>query len=162
MLRDRTSRSKPSTSRCRMERPLISGSRCPRDVEVDTLVSIASSLPGEVMVPGTVNLLAGSDTFFVPVTGVSLASEVVLTLKLPESLGGGSTTILATVQPPEGRPRTAIGTSQSLSFGARAGSASAAGTEAAPASAAGFRGQDRTLQSGPKTPQREIPCRIRT
>ena len=79
------------------------------DVEVDTPVSITSSLPGQVVVPRTVNVWAGSDTVFVPVTGASVVSGVVLTLSLPESLGGGSTTVLVSVQPPQGTPRKPSG-----------------------------------------------------
>jgi len=83
--------------------------RLSEDVGVDTPVSIESSLPGQVVVPRTMNVWAGSDTVFVPVTGASAVSGVVLTLSLPESHGGGSTTVLASVQPPQGTPRTPSG-----------------------------------------------------
>jgi hypothetical protein len=79
------------------------------EVGVDTQMSVTSSLPTEVTVPSTVTILAGSDTVFVPVTGASVVERVILTLSLPNGVGGGSTTVLASVQPPQGRPRTPSG-----------------------------------------------------
>ena len=78
-------------------------------VSVDTLVSVSSSLPREVAVPQTVTILAGSDTAFIPVTGASVVAGAVLTVALPEHLGGGTTTALATVQPALWTPRTPSG-----------------------------------------------------
>lgn len=75
----------------------------------DASIAVTSSLPADVVVPDTVTVLAGSDTFFVPVTGASVAEYAVLTLTLPDDLGGGSTTAFASVQPPEGRPRMPSG-----------------------------------------------------
>lgn len=79
------------------------------EVEVDTPLTVQSSLPGQVSVPRSVMVLADSDTVFVPVTGTSVVAGAVVTLSLPQSLGGGSTTILASVEPPQGTPRTPSG-----------------------------------------------------
>ena len=75
----------------------------------DASITVTSSLPADVVVPQAVTVLAGSDTVSVPVTGASVAAYVVLTLTLPDELGGGSATALASVQPPEGRPRMPSG-----------------------------------------------------
>jgi len=75
----------------------------------DASITVTSSLPAAVVVPEEVVVLAGADTVFVPVTGASVAAYAVLTVTLPDELGGGSTTALASVQPPEGRPRTPSG-----------------------------------------------------
>jgi len=75
----------------------------------DASVTVTSSLPADVVVPQEVTVLAGSDTVSVPVTGAGVAAYVVLTLTLPDDLGGGSTTALVSVQPPEGRPRMPSG-----------------------------------------------------
>ena len=83
--------------------------RLSEDVEVDTPLIVQSSLPGQVSVPRRVMVLADSDTVFVPVTGTSVVAGAILTLSLPQSLGGGSTTILASVEPPQGTPRTPSG-----------------------------------------------------
>jgi hypothetical protein len=79
------------------------------DVATDTPVTVSSSMPTDVVVPQTVTVLAGADTVFVPVTGASVVANVVLTLSLPDHLGGGSATVLVSVEPPEGRPRTPAG-----------------------------------------------------
>lgn len=79
------------------------------EVAADTTVTVVSSRPGGVAVPPTVTVPAGSDTAFVPVTGVSVVAGAVLTVTLPANLGGGSTTALATVQPPQWTPRTPSG-----------------------------------------------------
>lgn len=83
--------------------------RLSEEVDADTPVSVRSSMPGRAIVPQTVTVLKDSDTVHVPVTGSSVASGVVLTLGLPEDLGGGTTTILASVEPPQGTPRTPSG-----------------------------------------------------
>ncbi len=83
--------------------------RLSEEVKVDTSVSVRSSMPGRAIVPQTVTVLKDSDTVYVPVTGSSVASGVVLTLGLPEDLGGGTTTVLASVEPPQGTPRTPSG-----------------------------------------------------
>lgn len=79
------------------------------DVEQDTVLTVTSSMPAEVVVPQSVTILEESDTVSVPVTGASVASNVVLTLSLPDRIGGGSATTLVSVQPPEGRPRVPSG-----------------------------------------------------
>ena len=83
--------------------------RLSEDVEADTPLIVQSSLPGQVSVPRRVMVLADSDTVMVPVTGTSVVAGAILTLSLPQSLGGGSTTILASVDPPQGTPRTPSG-----------------------------------------------------
>jgi hypothetical protein len=75
----------------------------------DASITVASSLPTDVVVPEEVTVLAGSDTVSIPVTGAGVAAYAVLTLTLPDDLGGGSTIALASVQPPEGRPRMPSG-----------------------------------------------------
>ncbi len=79
------------------------------EVAADTTVSVVSSLPTSVVVPPTVTVLAGSDTVFVPVTGASVAAGAVLTVTLPAQLGGGSASVLVTVQPPQWTPRKPSG-----------------------------------------------------
>lgn len=75
----------------------------------DASISVRSSLPAAVVVPEEVTILAGSDTVSVPVTGAAVAASTVLTLTLADDLGGGSLTLLVTVQPLEGRPRKPSG-----------------------------------------------------
>jgi hypothetical protein len=83
--------------------------RLSEDVEEDTVMTVTSSMPAGVVVPPTVTVLAGSDTAIVPVTGASVVVGAVLTLALPDDLGGGSVTTLASVHPAVGRPRTPSG-----------------------------------------------------
>jgi hypothetical protein len=75
----------------------------------DTVLVVSSSHPGRVAAPGSVSILAGADAATVPVSGLALVSGAVLTMRLPDELGGGTTTTLATVQPPEWTPRLPSG-----------------------------------------------------
>jgi hypothetical protein len=72
----------------------------------DIPLSVESSDPDAVSVPETVTVTRGSNQVLVRVTGHAVASNVVLTLSLPPSMGGGVTTSLVSVQPPEWTPRT--------------------------------------------------------
>jgi hypothetical protein len=56
-----------------------------------------------------VTVLAGGDAVTIPVTGLALVSGAVVTMRLADELGGGVTTTLATVQPPEWTPRRPSG-----------------------------------------------------
>jgi hypothetical protein len=78
-------------------------------VTEDTLLTVSSSHPGRAAAPASVTVMAASDTARIPVTGLALVSEAVLTLSLPDDLGGGATTVLVTVQPPEWTPRNPSG-----------------------------------------------------
>lgn len=78
-------------------------------VDGDTVLMVSSSHPGRVAAPGSVSILAGADAATVPVTGLALVTGAVVTLRLPDELGGGMTTTLATVQPPEWTPRRPSG-----------------------------------------------------
>lgn len=78
-------------------------------VSADATLKVSSSHPGGVTAPGSVMILSGSDTVTVPVSGLSLVSGAVLTLRLPDDLGGGTSSALVTVQPPEWTPREPSG-----------------------------------------------------
>jgi len=78
-------------------------------VASEATLSLRSSHPGSVSVPPTMVIPAGSNWLSVPVTGHSLVSGAELTVTMPMRLGGGSTTVLISVQPPEGTPRTPSG-----------------------------------------------------
>ncbi len=75
----------------------------------DATLTLRSSQPGTVRVPPTVVIPAGANSVSVPVTGVRVVSGAVLTMTMPPRLGGGSTTVLVSVHPPEGTPRTPSG-----------------------------------------------------
>jgi len=72
-------------------------------------MTLRSSRPGHVAVPATAPIQTGTDRVVVPVEGVELVQGVVLTLGLPTELGGGTTTVLVSVQPPEWTPRAPSG-----------------------------------------------------
>ncbi|MEE4273528.1 MAG: hypothetical protein V2I67_17775 [Thermoanaerobaculales bacterium] len=75
----------------------------------DGEMTLRSSRPGRVAVPATAPFLAGADRVVVPVSGVEIEQGAVLTLGLPDELGGGTTTVLVSVQPPEWTPRAPSG-----------------------------------------------------
>lgn len=75
------------------------------EVSSDTTLSLSSSRPGRVSVPEAVTVTAQTSTVSVPVTGLGVVDGAVVTMELPQQLGGGSTTILASVQPPQWTPR---------------------------------------------------------
>jgi hypothetical protein len=79
------------------------------EVDDDAVVTLRSSSPDKVVVPRSVTVMAGSDTVVVPVTGEAVCAGEVITLSLPDELGGGTTTTLASVQPPEWTPRMPSG-----------------------------------------------------
>jgi len=79
------------------------------EVTADTTVSVLSSNPTKVVAPETVTVLAGTDTAVVQLTGASVIDGALVTLSLPAELGGGSTSALATVQPPQWTPRRPSG-----------------------------------------------------
>jgi hypothetical protein len=72
-------------------------------------LSVSSSHPGQADVPATVDLASGADRLWVPVSGLAVVSRAVITLTLPGELGGGSTTALVSIQPPEWTPRRPSG-----------------------------------------------------
>lgn len=78
-------------------------------VTSDSVMTVSSSKPGRLGVVPSVPIPAGSDRVFVPVTGVKVEHSAVLTLSLPDDLGGGITTTLVSVQPPEWTPRDPSG-----------------------------------------------------
>lgn len=74
-------------------------------VTVATEIAVLSSAPQAVQVPDAVTVVPGSDVVTVPVTGSTVAADVVLSFTLPDELGGGVLTSSATVQPPLWTPR---------------------------------------------------------
>jgi len=78
-------------------------------VSAETVLRVRSSHPGRAAVAAEHVIPAGGDRVDVRVDGLALVADAVLTLSLPESAGGGSTSLLVTVQPPQWTPRRATG-----------------------------------------------------
>jgi hypothetical protein len=79
------------------------------EVDLDTSIAVESSAPSAIGLPSSVVAPAGADIAFLPVSGDAIVTGAVLTLRLPDRLGGGSTTVLASVLPRLGTPRTPSG-----------------------------------------------------